>query len=86
MFGATLWWKPVCPASFRGPIDRSETISGQTRWEKSVRGKGEIVPRTPIRHGFGDPLKPLVGRLAAPDEADLSSLERVAQSAKLPMR
>ena len=28
----------------------------------------EIKPRTPIRHGFGDPLKPLVGRLAAPDE------------------
>jgi len=50
-----------------------------------VRGR-EIKPRTPIRHGFSDPLKPLVERLAAPDEADLSSLERVAQSAKLPMR
>jgi len=34
---------------------------------RSVRGR-EIVPRTPIRHGFGDPLKPLVGQLAAPDE------------------
>ena len=44
----------------------------------------EIVPRTPIRHGFGDPLKPLVGRLAAPDEVDLSSLDRIAQLAKLP--
>jgi hypothetical protein len=34
---------------------------------KSVRG-WEIMPRTPIRHGFGDPLKPLVARLATPDE------------------
>jgi hypothetical protein len=34
---------------------------------KSVRG-WEIEPRTPIRHGFGDALKPLVARLAAPDE------------------
>jgi hypothetical protein len=50
-----------------------------------VRG-WEIKPRTPIRHEFSAPLKPLVGRLAAPDEADLSSLERIAQSAKLPTR
>jgi len=62
---STVWWEPACLASFRGPVDLSETISRQTGWEKSVRGKGEIVPRTPIRHGFGDPLKPLVGQLAA---------------------
>jgi hypothetical protein len=29
-----------------------------------VRGR-EIMPRTAIRHGFGDPLKPLVVPLAA---------------------
>jgi hypothetical protein len=34
---------------------------------KSVRGR-EIMPRTPIRHGFGHPLKPLVGQLAVPDK------------------
>jgi hypothetical protein len=57
---------------------------GRERFQKAC-GR-EIKPRTPIRHGFSDPLKPLVERLAAPDEADLSSLERTAQSAKLPMR
>jgi hypothetical protein len=48
-----------------------------------VRG-WEIVPRTPIRHGFGGPLE-AVGRTACrPGRIDLSSLDRIAQSAKLP--
>src|SRR5580700_2352142 len=37
---------------------------------KSVRGR-EIMPRTPIRHGF--PLKPLVVRLAARTERNFQS-------------
>jgi hypothetical protein len=66
-------------------LKRARQPAGQKPDVKGVRG-WEIVPRTPIRHGFGDPLKPLVGRLAAPDGTNLSSLERIAQSAKLPMR
>ena len=84
MSGSIPWWGPACPASFRGLVELNTTNPARTL-PKSVRG-WEIKPRTPIRHGFSDPLKPLVERLAAPDEANLSSLERVAQSAKLPMR
>jgi hypothetical protein len=44
------------------------------------------MPRTPIRHGFGDPLK-AVGRTACrPDELTFPSLDPIAQLAKLPTR